>query len=114
MGRTNSGRGKRRTREPFIAIPKTLVRSPAWQALPKSAHSVYLLLLADKCRNDQIELRLTYPQAQALGISSATMSRSLKALQKLGFIIKTKHGGLEGGESVYVLSQEWRGWQPKK
>lgn len=64
----------------------------------------------DKRSERQTELRLTYPQAAKLGVPSATMSRSLKELQEKGLIVKTRYGGLEGGESVFVLSGEWRGW----
>ncbi len=108
MGGSTSGRGKKRRTEPFIKVPKPLLKSAAWLGLPYSAQSVYLFLLMDICRAGQGELRLTYPQAAKLGVPAATLNRAFQELQAKGFIIKTKHGGLMERESVYVLSGEWR------
>lgn len=46
------------------------------------------------------EITLTYGEMKGL-MSTRTTSKAFKELEKRGFIIKTKHGGLYGGSCQY-------------
>jgi DNA-binding MarR family transcriptional regulator len=108
MGGSISGKGKRRSGERFVKVPKPILDSKAWTELNYSAQLVYIYLRMDIYGDDRVELRFTYSQAKKRGINAATLCKAFKSLQEKGFITKVRHGGLMERESVYKLSWDWR------
>lgn len=111
MGKQSGRRGKG-TCEPFVMLEKRLMESKAWLDLKRTpaAMVVYLYLKKQKRNSDCREhIKLPYNDKDNI-FSNQTFSLALKKLVSHGFIEIEELGGLEGGASIYRLSDKWEDW----
>lgn len=108
MPRRSVERAKgRRTRGPFIALPRALLDSPQWASL--NAFEVKLLLdvAAGYRGNNNGDLACTWNAMKKRGWrSKATLESALKGLLAAGFLVKTRQGW-RNRCSLYAVT-----WEP--
>jgi hypothetical protein len=87
-----------------------LLDSPAWRALTHADVRVYLALRRKLGRTNNGDINATLAEMRHSGISSSsTLSAALHRLEALGFIEKTRQGGIAfGGKlcSLYRFTDE--------
>jgi hypothetical protein len=87
-----------------------LLDSPAWRALTHADVRVYLALRRKLGRTNNGDINATLAEMKHAGISSSsTLSAALHRLEALGFIEKTRQGGIaHGGKfcSLYRFTDE--------
>lgn len=85
-------------------IRHEVLNSPAWRILPFSAKALYLDLRAklNSTNNGNIEATLTEMTHRGWN-SSATLTSALRALEHMGFIAKTRQGGIAAMSKVCNL-----------
>jgi hypothetical protein len=115
--------GQRRRRgnrlPPFVPLVWGMLNSPAYRALPYAAAKALPFFLG-KFKGGfhdpgkyQEEFRFSYGEGQRYGFSSATFSKVIQDLVRLGFIDPVDRGGLKSdgkGFSLFRLSQRWEGY----
>lgn len=89
--------------EPIAAIQKRAIHSPAFAKLPPTSVVVLLLLACNLEKGKNGHIFVSADDAQAHGIDSKTLYRSLKSLMTTGFIFQTSRGG-HGRCSTYALT----------
>lgn len=85
---------------PFVMIRKDLLKDYWWKQLTNSAKILYIYLRSKFNHRTLSEVTLTYSEMAGI-MSSRTMSRAFKELEKWGFIVKSKQGGKHGGACRY-------------
>ena len=81
-----------------------MVDSPAWRALTHADVRVYLSLRRKLLRSNNGDINATLSEARHAGIrSSSTLAAALARLQALGFIAKTREGGIANGGQMCCL-----------
>jgi len=85
-----------------------MLKSEAFKKLTNASRITYLLLQAQITKPGQIEIMLTYTQAEEY-IDRHTFSRSIKQLVEFGFLQKKQKGGLYRRTNIYSFSKKWKG-----
>ena len=92
----------------YVAIPRQWINSrcPEWTNLSLASKMLYVYLKAGYNLANNGQIKLPYSRLKShKGISHPrTISRSIKELEKAGFIKRTKPGGLYHGCSEYELT----------
>jgi len=105
---------------PFVPLTWDLLNNPAYIALTPSAAKAlpYFLGKVKTGFNDpekyETLFSFSYPEAKSLGLSTATFSRVIRELIRVGFIERVEHGGLRGrgkGYNKFKLSKQWASYQ---
>jgi hypothetical protein len=95
--------GKRSKRnkigEPFVPMIKFMIKSPAFKKQTNAARVAYLLLKSQCTESGQREVIFPYRDA-AQYMKRQTFARSIKQLEKLGFIKKPNSGGSIEGQTL--------------
>lgn len=87
-----------------IRLYWALVDSPAWRALSHADVRVYLALRRKLGATNNGDINATLAEARHAGISSSsTLSTALHRLEALGFIAKTRQGGIAFGGKLCSL-----------
>ena len=109
-----------------LFVGKALLKSKAFCELSKTKHA-HLVLFEFNARakrgvrdpkkkkkssnyilENNGQLKLSYSEAEAMGISRRQFAKVIKSLADTGFIDRFKRGGnLEGDYSLYGLSDRW-------
>ena len=85
-------------------IYRTVTSSPAWRVLSWSARALYVDLRAKVTGTNNGNINATLSELKHVGWRSpSTLSRALYELQALGFLVKTRGGGVEFGSKVCAL-----------
>lgn len=84
-----------------------MTNSEAWRCLSPKAVWVYIEILKKYRGGDPNNLSLTYKEV-GHRLSSATFSKALKELIKIGFIKVVRPGGLYRRCTIYGLSDGWK------
>lgn len=81
-----------------------ILDSPAWRALTHADVRVYLALRRKLGRTNNGDINATLAEMKHAGISSSsTLSAALHRLEALGFIEKTRQGGIANGGKLCSL-----------
>jgi hypothetical protein len=87
-----------------------ILDSPAWRVLTHADVRVYLALRRKLKQTNNGDINATLAEMRHAGISSSsTLSSALRRLEALGFIVKTRQGGIAfGGKlcSLYCFTDE--------
>lgn len=82
----------------------SILDSPAWRALTHADVRVYLALRRKLGRTNNGDINATLAEMKHSGISSSsTLSTALHRLETLGFIEKTRQGGIANGGKLCSL-----------
>jgi hypothetical protein len=100
--------------EPFAAIPRKVIESDAYHALPDWAVRVLVGLVAQYNGNNNGDLSITTANYQRLGVRSRHhVYAALKVLEAAGLIVRTRQGGKPPvGCSLYGVT--WRALNPSE
>ena len=96
--------------EPFVAILKPMVASPAFKKLTNASRVAYMLLKAQCREAGQREVIFPYGHAEPY-MNRNTYSRSIKQLVEFGFIEKSDLGGLYRRTNTYRFIELWRSFK---
>lgn len=122
MGRRDKKKGYLRpyVHGSWVPIEDNLMLSIAFRDLQPSAVTLLLHLMRIDSRlawrdGDSYsgEFNLTYSEAEHLGLSRPTMMRSVRDLERHGFIKVVVRGGLKSSRktaSIYRIDEGWRLW----
>ena len=83
-----------------------MLKSEEWKSLSNSAKLIYIYLKAKYNGRNADKLRLTYTELKR-EFSSATISKAFRALEKNGWVERTKYGGLFRYYNLYKLTGRW-------
>lgn len=116
----------RRTKGKFIALPHTLITSPAFRSLNGGTLKVYIELYDRYMGTNNGDLHLSCGEAaKLLHISKSTVSRAFRELNEKGFLRCTSQGNwIERRASTWLLTHkggngrstpltptnEWKNW----
>jgi hypothetical protein len=94
----------KRSGEHFIQIPTGLLNSPAWRVLSSSSKALFLDMRTKfkGANNGNIEATLSNLKHHGW-VSATTLSKALKEIQVMGFIVCTRRGGIGRGVGVCSL-----------
>jgi hypothetical protein len=114
-------RNKKKIKEQFMPVTKSLVRSQAWKDLPDVAIRVYILIYLD-CKSYEFGKeklgveggQLTYKQAEENGINRTKMKVAVDELISKGFIKMHQTGGHYHKHSYFSLSEDWKDYKGSK
>lgn len=82
----------------------TLLNSPAWRCLSWSARALFVDLRASLGKANNGDISATLSTLKHRGwTSSTTLARAIYELQALGFLVRTRGGGVESGSKVCSL-----------
>lgn len=82
----------------------SLIDSPAWRALSHSDVRVYIALRRKLGKTNNGDISATLTELKHAGIrSSSTLATALQRLETLGFIEKTRQGGIANGGKLCSL-----------
>ena len=91
----------------FVAMPWDLLDSPAWARLTNASKVAYLHLKRKVTNANPGALSLSYHEMEK-HMNRNTFARSLKELEKEGFITKEQTGGLFRQRNWFRFSEAWR------
>lgn len=81
-----------------------LLDCPAWRALSHADVRVYLAMRRKLGKTNNGDINATLTEMRHAGISSSsTLSMALQRLETLGFIVKTRQGGIANGGKLCSL-----------
>lgn len=95
---------------PFIIIPLETIQSKEYKTLSYSARCIYQSMICQWRRttpDKEIEISYVKIKSDLNTTSNALITRGIKQLIKVGFIIQTNKGGLEKNISRYKLVYKW-------
>lgn len=100
----------------FVPITLEMINSQAYKELNGSALKALILCMRkvkemNRTERFKVIFSLTYPEARKQGFCDATFWRSMKDLQRVGFIDCVMKGGLRCDrktQSAYRLSLRWK------
>ena len=95
---------------PFVMVRIDLLKDSKWRKLSSSAKVLYIYMRAKFNRETLSKVTLTYSEMKGV-MSTRTMSKAFKELEKCKFIVKIKYGGLYGGACSYKFTGEYRGFR---
>lgn len=116
----NQGRSKRGPEDYFVQLYKTLLKEPAWKALPFGARCLYIELKSFYNGNNNGELFLSVRMAaDNLGCTRKSIESWFKQLIEKGFIRRAQNGSLgidgKGRATSWILTEiGFRGQRPTK
>ena len=85
-------------------IPHEVTDGPAWRVLSFSAKALYVDLRAKLRSTNNGNINATLSEMKHRGwASSATLARALQQLERMGFIAKTRQGGIAAMSKVCSL-----------
>jgi len=100
---------KKKTNAPrFVMIYHDMLWDPDFIKLSNSAKVVYFYMREKFNYKTLNEVSLTYTEMKDV-VSTRTMYRALEELQKIGFIVKIKKGGLSYGTYRNVAKYKFNG-----
>ncbi len=88
---------------PFVALGRFMLKSKEWRKLSPNAKIAYIYLKFKFVGHNNGEIELHYCELKDM-MAPATISKSLKELEREGWAIKTKHGGLYRFVNKYKLT----------
>lgn len=89
---------------PHLRIRREVINSPAWSVLSFSGKALYVDLRAKLQATNNGNINAVLSELKHTGwVSSATLSKALRELQALGFIAKTRQGGIASLSKVCSL-----------
>ena len=91
---------------PFVYITKEMLRSDAFKEISHASKTAFLLLRAQLKNHDQVEVKFPYSHAEEY-MHRHTFARSIRELEKMGFIRKTQSGGLYRRVNIYTFCSAW-------
>lgn len=100
-------KSKKEKLPPFVAIPKEMLKSPAWLALGNAARVAYIHIKAKAFSRNLEDLPLSYKEMEPI-MERRTYSWALKELEEFGFIEKVQRGGLYRRRNFFKLIDDWR------
>jgi predicted transcriptional regulator len=99
-----AGKAPKDPRGGHVRLYWELVDSPAWRALSHADVRVYLAMRRKLGSTNNGNINATLAEMRHAGISSSsTLSSALHRLEALGFIEKTRQGGIAAGGKVCSL-----------
>lgn len=99
-----AGKAPKDPRGGHVRLYWELVDSPAWRALSHADVRVYLAMRRKLGSTNNGNINATLAEIRHAGISSSsTLSSALHRLEALGFIEKTRQGGIAAGGKVCSL-----------
>jgi len=94
--------------EGFVAIPHSMIDSPAYIKLTQPAKTAYTLPKRQKRSGIQDKVKFPYSHAERY-MDRKIFTRAIRQLVELGFIEKEDYGGLYRRTNVYRFVEGW--WQ---
>ena len=102
----------------FVSITFEMIDSHAYKELTGSAIKAFILCMrkvkeSHRTERFKVVFSLTYPEARKQGFCDVTFWRSMKSLQRVGFIECIMKGGLRCDRktpSAYRLYQRWKAY----
>jgi hypothetical protein len=91
----------------FVAMPWDLLDSSEWAKLTSASKVAYLHLKRKVTNANPGALSLSYHEMEKL-MNRRTFARSLRQLEKEGFITKEQSGGLFRQRNWFKFSEAWR------
>ena len=91
---------------PFVYLTKEMLRSDAFKEISHASKTALLLLRAQLKNHGQVEVKFPYSHAEEY-MDRHTFARSIRELEKIGFIRKTQSGGLYRRTNFYTFCGEW-------
>jgi len=101
------GRTKKNRLPPFVAIYKEMLRSEAWLSITNASRVAYIHLKGKCCTAHDNEITLSFKEME-LVMDRHTFARSIKQLERHGFIIRDKRGGMYRKRNYYRFSEQWK------
>ena len=100
--------GRRKNKlPPFVAIPKEMLRTEAWESISNPARVAYLHL-KDKCVSyNPGEITLSFKEMERI-MDRHTFKKAVNQLEDHGFIKKEQRGGLYRKRNYYRLIDQWK------
>lgn len=87
-----------------VRLHWNLIDSAAWQVLAWSDQGLYIAMRRHLKGSNNGNIEATLSTMRHAGFTSpATLSKSLRALQAMGFIAKTRQGGIASGTKLCCL-----------
>jgi len=83
-----------RRKDRFAFIPTRILKTPEFKSLRYSAKHVLLCIAGQFIGLNNGRLTMTEEDGQLYGVRKQTRSHALRDLERLGFIVKTKQGGM--------------------
>ncbi|MEO0364963.1 MAG: hypothetical protein AAF265_05655 [Pseudomonadota bacterium] len=98
----------RRDGETFLMLPHTVIKSPQFACLSYSAAKLLIDIASEYTGKNNGNLLATHKAMEPKGWkSNDTLTNARKELERMGFIVMTKQGGLRCGPNLYAIT--WRG-----
>ena len=91
---------------PFVYFTKEMLRSDAFKEISHASKTALLLLRAQLKNHGQVEVKFPYSHAEEY-MDRHTFARSIRELEKIGFIRKTQSGGLYRRANIYAFCGAW-------
>lgn len=89
---------------PHFRTRSEVATSPAWRVMSFSAKALYTELRSKLRSNNNGNINATFSEMKHFGwASQATLATALYQLMAMGFIVKTRGGGVERGSKVCSL-----------
>lgn len=87
-----------------IRVPLSVLNSPAWRVLAYSDVALYIALRAKVRSTNNGDINATFSEMKHRGwTSSATLWKSARFLERMGFIALTRQGGIGGMSKICNL-----------
>jgi len=83
-----------------------MLRSDAFKEISHASKTALLLLRAQLKNHGQVEVKFPYSHAEEY-MDRHTFARSIRELEKRGFIRKTQLGGLYRRANIYTFCGAW-------
>lgn len=108
MARSREKAMGRRSGKPFLRLPKEILNSDKYASLSPKAVKLLLDLGSQYNGHNNGDLCASFSIMQARGWRSKnTLYSAIHELEKTGFIVRTKQGGMNYGPNLFALS-----WEP--
>ena len=104
MGVQKAGRNGKRKAKPFIALDISTTRTEEWKKLSASEKVIYLYIKRNYNGFNNGDIPFAYSEVKG-EFAPATISKSLKELERVGWIEKTRAGGLCKQRSLFKLTE---------
>jgi len=98
---------KKHNAPPFVMVRRDMMRDPNWRQLSRPAKIIWIYMRAKFNYKTLGQVSLAYSEVQDM-MSSKTISKAFKELEREGFIKKTKNGGLYGGVCRYIFTGPYK------
>ena len=100
--------GKKKNRlPPFVAILKEMLKSPAWLSITNASRVAYVHLKSKSVSANNDEITLSFLEMEKI-MQRKTFAGALKQLEKHGFIVREKRGGMFRKRNYFRFSEQWK------